>query len=145
MNKFQNRFFQHIMEQDNEREAMEASLDRDTNPADFDVNAVPDNNEVADLTQQAAQANAAQTAEMIDHMKEWIQVCGEFHNYLNGEKNPNSLLQVLGRAKPKTIMDAVKGKSATNLTDFAGELLKFNNYLVATVGLAPGQTQLSGI
>jgi len=45
MNKFQNRFFQHIMEQDNEREAMEASLDKDTNPTDFDVDNVTAENE----------------------------------------------------------------------------------------------------
>jgi hypothetical protein len=145
MNKFQNRFFQHIMEQDNEREAMEASLDRDTNPADFDVNSVPDNNQVADLTRQAAQASVAQTAEMITQMEDWVKVCGQFYDYLNGEKNPNALIKILGQAEPKTLMDAVKTKSATNITDLAGELLVFKNFLVGQINIAPSSTQLAGI
>jgi hypothetical protein len=144
MNKFQNRFFQHIMEQDNEREAMEASLDRDTNPADFDVNAVPDNNEVADLTQQAAQANAAQTAKMITQMKQWIVECNRFIAYINGE-DPSSINQILGKAEPKTIMDVIKSKSAGDLAAIAGDLSSFVQNLRSQVALAPSSTQLKGI
>lgn len=145
MNKFQNRFFQHIMEQDKERAAMEASLDTDTNPADFDVNAVPDNNEVADLTRQAAQASAAQTVEMITQMEEWVKECGRFVEYLNGPMNPNSIIKILGRAEAKTIMDVVKTKSAADVTALAGELASFRNFLIAQIDIAPSSTQLQGI
>jgi hypothetical protein len=145
MNKFQNRFFQHIMEQDNEREAMEASLDKNTNPTDFDVNTVPGNNEVADLTRQAAQASAAQTVEMITQMEEWATECGRFVEYLNGPSNPNSLIKILGRAEPKTIMDVVKTKSASDITALAGELAGFRNFLIAQIDIAPSSTQLQGI
>ena len=144
MNKFQNRFFQHIMEQDNERAAMEASLDTDTNPADFDVNAVPDDNQVADLTRQAAEASAAQTTEMISQMEQWIVECNRFIEYING-KDPSSINQILGKAEPKTIMDVIKAKSAGDLAAMAGDLSSFVQNLRAQVALAPSSTQLKGI
>jgi hypothetical protein len=144
MNKFQNRFFQHIMEQDNEREAMEASLDRDTNPADFDVNAVPDDNQVADLTRQAAEASAAQTTEMISQMNQWIEECNRFIAYINGGDS-NAVTKVLGRAEPKTIMDVIKSKSAGDLAAIAGDLSSFVQNLRSQVALAPSSTQLKGI
>jgi len=132
------------MEQDNERAAMEASLDKDTNPADFDVDNVPAENEYADLTQQAAQAAAAQTREMIAQMKQWIEECNRFIAYLNGD-NPNAITNVLGRAESKTIMDVIKTKSAGDLAAIAGDLSSFVQDLHSQVALAPTSTQLKGI
>lgn len=144
MNKFQNRFFQHIMEQDNEREAMEASLDKDTIPTDFDVDTIPTDNEYADLTQQAAQAAAAQTREMIAQMKQWSEECTRFIAYLNGD-DPNAITNILGRAESKTIMDVIKTKSAGDLAAIAGDLSSFVQDLQAQIALAPTSTQLRGI
>lgn len=144
MNKFQNRFFQHIMEQDNEREAMEASLDKDTNPTDFDVDNVTAENEYADLTHQAAQAAAAQTREMIAQMKQWAEECTRFITYLNGD-DLNAISNVLGRAESKTIMDVIKTKSAGDIAAIAGDLSSFVQDLRSQIALAPTSTQLRGI
>jgi hypothetical protein len=144
MNKFQNRFFHHIHEQDNEREAMEASLDKDTNPEDFDVDNVPVENEYADATRKAAQAAAAQTIEMVAQMNQWTDECTRFISYLNGE-DPNSITKVLGRAEPKTIMDVIKSKSAGDLAAIAGDLSSFVQNLRSQIALAPTSTQLAGI
>ena len=133
MNKFQNRFFQHIMEQDNEREAMEASLDRDTNPADFDVNAVPDNNEVADLSRQVSQAKSDKAQQMEQQINNWIAQCEEFLLFLNEPKNPDSMGTILSKAEPETILDTMNTALAGKVPDMAGELSqliqKLNGYV----------------
>jgi hypothetical protein len=132
MNKFQNRFFQHIMEQDNERAAMEASLDTDTNPADFDVNAVPDGSELADLSRQVSQAKSDKAKQMEQQLNNWIAKCTEFREFLNEPTNPGSMGTILSKAEPETIFDTMNSALAGKIPDMAGELSslieKLNGY-----------------
>ena len=48
MARFENRFFKVLTEQDNEREAMEATLDADTDAGEFDVDVEVDETVVED-------------------------------------------------------------------------------------------------
>lgn len=132
MNKFQNRFFQHINEQDNEREAMEASLDRDTNPTDFDIDNDTVENEYADLTRRASQIKTQQAEQMQSRITSWVDACDEFLVFLNGT-TPDSIQTILSQAEPDTIFERMKQSEQRKIARVATELAalaeSFKGYL----------------
>lgn len=132
MNKFQNRFFQHIMEQDNERAAMEASLDKNTNPSDFDLDNEPTDNDYADLTRQASQIKTKQAQQMQNQLNSWVAKCDEFLIFLNGT-NSDSIQTILSRSEPDTIFERMKQSEQRKIARVATELAalteSFKGYL----------------
>lgn len=125
MTKFENRFFKYILEQDDERAAMEASLDQDTDPADFDGSANADNSENAELSRQAAQIKSQQAALMESKLQEWITKCDEFLVFLNGTEE-HSIQRVLSQAESDTIFDRMKQSEQRKISRVATELAALN-------------------
>ena len=86
--KFEKRFFTVLREQTaEERAAMEASLEKGTNPEEFDTE-VPEP-EADSLVQQASQIRAQQAIEMKEQIDEWTKRCLEFKDFLNDTKAPS--------------------------------------------------------
>ena len=80
MSKFEKRFFTVLREQTaEERAAMEASLDDDTNPEEFDTE-VP-SPEADSLVQKASQIKTQQALEMKQQLEEWIIVVLSLSNF----------------------------------------------------------------
>jgi hypothetical protein len=120
MSKFEKRFFTVLREQTaEERAAMEASLDDDTNPEEFDTK-VP-SSEADSLVQQASQIKSRQAKEMKDQIDEWTIRCVEFKDFLNDTK-PGSINYALSLAVPKTIFDDMKTSQLNNIRKVAEEL-----------------------
>ena len=120
MSKFEKRFFTVLREQTaEERAAMEASLDKDTKPEEFDTK-VPEP-EADSLVQQASQIKAEQAVEMKGQIDEWTIRCLEFKDFLNDTKAP-SINYLLSRATPKTVFDDIKTSQLDNIRKVAEDL-----------------------
>lgn len=120
MSKFEKRFFTVLREQTaEERAAMEASLDDETNPEEFDTE-VPEPR-ADSLIQQASQIRAQQAIEMKEQIDEWTVRCEEFRDFLNDTKAP-SINYLLSRATPKTIFDDIKTSQMDNIRKVAEDL-----------------------
>jgi phosphomevalonate kinase len=122
MSKFEKRFFTVLREQTaEERAAMEASLDDDTNPEEFDTKAP--SSEADSLVQQASQIKSRQAEEMKNQIDEWTTRCLEFKDFLN-DTNPGSISYALSVAVPKTIFDDMKTSQLSAIRKVAEELAK---------------------
>lgn len=120
MSKFEKRFFTVLHEQTaEERAAMEASLDDDTNPEEFDTQTPSP--EADSLVQQASQIKTQQASEMKQQLEEWISRCTEFVEFLNGT-NPGSIQHTLSQSEPDTIFDSMKQSEARKISRVATEL-----------------------
>jgi hypothetical protein len=120
MSKFEKRFFTVLREQTaEERAAMEASLDDDTNPEEFDTQTPSP--EADSLVQQASQIKTQQASEMKQQLEEWISRCSEFVEFLNGT-NPGSIQHTLSQSEPDTIFDSMKQSEARKISRVATEL-----------------------
>jgi hypothetical protein len=120
MSKFEKRFFTVLREQTaEERAAMEASLDDDTNPEEFDTE-VP-SPKADSLVQKASQIKTQQALEMKQQLEEWINRCTEFVEFLNGT-NPGSIQYTLDQAEADTIFDSMKQSEARKISRVATEL-----------------------
>lgn len=120
MSKFEKRFFTVLREQTaEERAAMEASLDDDTNPEEFDTE-VP-SPEADSLVQKASQIKTQQALEMKQQLEEWINRCTEFVEFLNGT-NPGSIQYTLAQSEADTIFDSMKQSEARKISRVATEL-----------------------
>ena len=120
MSKFEKRFFTVLHEQtDEERAAMEASLDDGTDPGEFDTEAPSP--EADSLVQKASQIKTQQAQEMKQQLEEWINRCTEFVEFLNGT-NPGSIQHTLSQSEPDTIFDSMKQSEARKISRVATEL-----------------------
>lgn len=134
MTNFGNRFKRIITEQpDLDRAAMEATLDKDTNPEDFDVDPLDqDTDNVDDIHSKAVQAVNSHNAAMISKIKGWVDNLDEFVHKLNSQEK-DSIQSTLARAEPDTILDKMKQseqrKIARVATEIAGLAESFRGYL----------------
>jgi hypothetical protein len=133
MSKFARNFMTVLREADSsdqERKAMEASLDDGTNPEDFDVDMTPDvNTEVDQISKQAADAMSQKNQQMIDELQSWIDTTQEFLAFLNSE-DPNSIQSRLAAAEPDTVMDKMKQSQQTKISRVASDLASLHqNFL----------------
>jgi hypothetical protein len=120
MSKFEKRFLTVLHEQtDEERAAMEASLDDGTDPGEFDAEAPSP--EADSLVQKASQIKTQQALEMRQQLEEWINRCSEFVEFLNGT-NPGSIQHTLSQSEPDTIFDSMKQSEARKISRVATEL-----------------------
>lgn len=137
MNKFENRFFKVLSEQDSaeaDRAAMEGTLDKGTNAEDFDVNVEPDPSR-EDLSAQAAKAKSQQAIAIKREIEGWVARCEEFLEFLNGTST-NSIQVQLANAEPDTILDRMKQSEQRKIARVATELAalneSFKGYLAQT-------------
>jgi len=119
MTKFENRFFKVLSEQDEDRAAMLSTLDRDTDPAEFDVdvNTPTDPN---DPNAAAAKAISDREAAMTGQVREWIASMEEFLEALNGTEN--SIQTALANAEPDTLLDKMKQSEQRKIARVATEI-----------------------
>jgi len=127
MSKFEKRFLTFLHEQtDEERAAMEASLDDDTDPSQFDVQAsTPETNTLA---QQASQITAQQAAEMRQILNSWTAKIIEFTNFIN--TGPDSIQHILAAAPPESLLHKVNGSERRKLAPLATLLDGLKNAFV---------------
>lgn len=122
MNKFANKFFRVLNEQDDEREAMLSTLDKGTDPSQFDVDTeTPDTSEAADLAGQAAKIKSAQSQAMVTELQGWVEQCDAFVKFLNGT-GEESIQSKLSKAEPDTIFDRMKQSEQRKIARVATEL-----------------------
>jgi len=135
MTKFESRFFKVINEQDLEKKAMTASLDKGTDPGEFDVDTAPAESAAADLTAQAAKIKSAQSQAMAQELQVWVEKCDEFLEFLNGTSG-ESIQTKLANAEPDTIFDRMKQSEQRKIARVATELAalteSFRGYISQT-------------
>jgi hypothetical protein len=136
MSKFENRFFKVLNEQDKEKAAMLATLDKDTNPDEFDVDPTPSaDTAAADLTVQAAKIKSAQSQAMAQELSRWVEECDKFLEFLNGTSG-ESIQTKLANAEPDTIFDRMKQSEQRKIARVATELAalteSFRGYISQT-------------
>jgi len=126
MAKFENKFFKVLKEQDEEREAFEASLEDDTDVGEFDVDVEVDETVVEDDPNvRAAVAVEERNAAMRATLKGWIDEIDGFLQYLNGEA-PDSIQTLLANSEPDTIFDRMKASEQRKIARVATELAALN-------------------
>jgi len=126
MAKFENKFFKVLKEQDEEREAFEASLEDDTDVGEFDVDVEVDETVVEDDPNvKAAVAVEERNAAMRSTLKGWIDEIDGFLQYLNGEA-PDSIQTLLANSEPDTIFDRMKASEQRKIARVATELAALN-------------------
>lgn len=131
MTKFESRFFRALNEQDEERQAMEQSLDRGTDPNQFDVdpaNGQGANSEVAQHTAAAAEATARVHAEYVEKINGWSQRLAEFNEFLNG--TGDSVQSAIAGAEEDTILKDLEDQQSRitrAATEIAALIQKFNS------------------
>jgi hypothetical protein len=134
MTKFEKRFFKVLQEQDDDREAFEASLDDNTDPEEFDVDVDVEVDEDDPAIRAATAVNERNEA-MKDELRGWIGRMEEFLTYLNGEE-AISIQQKLANAEPDTIFDRMKQSEQRKIsrvaTELAGVTESFKGYLAQT-------------
>ncbi len=135
MTKFESRFFKVINEQDLEKKAMTASLDKGTDPGEFDVDTTSIDSAAADLTAQAAKIKSAQSQAMAQELEGWVGKCDEFLEFLNGTSG-ESIQTKLANAEPDTIFDRMKQSEQRKIARVATELAalteSFRGYISQT-------------
>ena len=135
-NKFGNTFFSILTEAvddfEDDRAAMEASLDDDTDPSSFDVDMEADPDAEPDLNSQVATAKAQQAAAMESTIADWVLQFSEFLELLNGTSE-GSIQSQLAQAEPDTILDRMKQSEQRKIARVATELAalteSFKGYL----------------
>jgi len=126
MAKFENKFFKVLNEQDEEREAFEASLEDETDAGEFDVDVEVDETVVEDDPNvRAAVAVEERNAAMRTTLKGWIDEIDGFLHYLNGE-DPTSIQTTLANSEPDTIFDRMKASEQRKIARVATELAALN-------------------
>jgi hypothetical protein len=136
MNKFASKFYKILNEQDDERAAMVSTLDKGTDPSEFDVQtASPEGSAAADLTAQAAKIKTAQSQAMSQELQGWVDQCDQFLEFLNGTSG-DSIQTKLANAEPDTIFDRMKQSEQRKIARVATELAalteSFRGYISQT-------------
>ena len=122
MARFENKFFKVLNEQDEEREAFEASLEGETDAGEFDVDVEVDETVVEDDPNvKAAVAVEARNEAMRVTLQGWIGDLDEFLDFLNSE-NPESIQSALANAEPDTIFDRMKDSEQRKIARVASDL-----------------------
>lgn len=134
MSKFENKFFKILSEQDAEKTAMLSTLEKDTDPAEFEVDPAVDP-ATADLTAQAAAIKSKQSQAMSEELRGWVSRCDEFLEFLNGTVG-ESIQTKLANAEPDTIFDRMKQSEQRKIARVATELAalteSFRGYIAQT-------------
>ena len=122
MARFENKFFKVLKEQDEEREAMEATLDAETDAGEFDVDVEVDETVVEDDPNvKAAIAVEERNEAMRITLQGWISQLDQFLEFLNSE-SPDSIQSALAIDEPDTIFDRMKDSEQRKIARVASDL-----------------------
>jgi len=130
MSKFAQAFKRVLNESDDkspERQAMESSLDPNTDPTDFDADLSLGPDEIG--KDEVADAMSRQNQQMVAKIQTWISETERFLTFLNGE-DPSSIQSQLAAAIPETIMDKMKQSQQTKISRVASDLASFHQSLL---------------
>ena len=119
MSKFENRFFKVLSEQDEDRAAMLSTLDKDTNPEDFDTDTASPT-DINDPNSAVSRALSEREAAMVTQVREWVSNMEEFLENLNGTEN--SIQTALSNAEADTLLDKMKQSEQRKIARVATEL-----------------------
>ena len=119
MSKFENRFFKVLSEQDEDRAAMLSTLDKDTNPEDFDTDTASPT-DINDPNSAVSRALSEREAAMVSQVREWVSSMEEFLENLNGTEN--SIQTALANAEADTLLDKMKQSEQRKIARVATEL-----------------------
>jgi hypothetical protein len=119
MSKFENRFFKVLSEQDEDRAAMLSTLDKDTNPEDFDTDTASPT-DINDPNSAVSRALSEREAAMVTQVREWVSNMEEFLENLNGTEN--SIQTALANAEADTLLDKMKQSEQRKIARVATEL-----------------------
>lgn len=134
MTKFESRFFKALNEQDEDRQAMEQSLDQGTDPGAFDTdpNVAPEN-EVSQRTAAAVEATARRHTEYVNQIREWSSRLQEFNDFLNGSENSvQTTIANAASQDTKTILAELQSEQSRitrAATEISALIQKFNEAL----------------
>jgi len=123
MSLYQKRFKKFLSEQDDEnteltdQEAMASTLEPETSPEDFDVEA-PAGGEGA---------IGAQSKQMFEELNGWISEMDRFSDYLNG--TADSIQTSLNAAEPDTIFDSISNSETKKIARVAMEISSLSEIL----------------
>jgi hypothetical protein len=131
MTKFERRFFRALNEQDEDRQAMMQSLDKGTDPGEFDVNLdAGSDTEVAQHTAAAIEAASRRHVEYVRRIKEWSVRLQDFLEFLNGTHNSvQSTIASATSNDDKTILaelDSEQSRITRAATEISALIQKFN-------------------
>ena len=122
MSLYQKRFKKFLSEQDDEnteltdQEAMASTLDPETSPNEFDVEAPAGDSPIN-----------SQSKEMFEELNSWIQEMDRFSNYLNG--TDDSIQTSLNAAEPDTIFDSISNAETKKIARVAMEISSLSEIL----------------
>ena len=122
MSLYQKRFKKFLSEQDDEnteltdQEAMASTLDPETSPDEFDVEAPAGDSPIN-----------TQSKEMFEELNSWIQEMDRFSNYLNG--TDDSIQTSLNAAEPDTIFDSISNAETKKIARVAMEISSLSEIL----------------
>jgi len=123
MSLYQKRFKKFLSEQDEQdiemtdQEAMASTLDPETSPEDFDVQAPA----------SGQGAIGAQSKQMFDELNGWIQELDRFADYLNG--TTDSIQTSLNAAESDTIFDSISNAETKKIARVAMEISSLSEIL----------------
>jgi hypothetical protein len=128
MSNYGNRFKRFLVEKDDvpeqeitDQDAMVQTLDKGTNPEDFDVDAPVAGSQVAP-TMSAIQKK------MYDELKGVVTELDTFSNFLNGT-GPESLQSRLNSAEPETLFDKISTAETKKIARVAVEISSLSEML----------------
>ena len=105
MSLYSKKFIKFLNEQD-DVEAMQSTLDPETDVEDFDID-VPETSDGSPV--------GSQQREMFDELSQWIQEMDKFSNYLNG--TDDSIQTSLNSAESDTIFDSISNSEMKSRID----------------------------
>lgn len=123
MSNYGNRFKRLLSEQDeiSDREAMEMTLDKGTDPEQYDVEPVAPGAEVQP-TMGAVQKK------MYEELKSWVIELDGFAEYLNGT-GPNSMQSRLNSAESDTLFDKISTAETKKIARVSVEIASLSQML----------------
>lgn len=137
MKKFEKEFamiLENAIDPAAEEAAMVASLDKDTDAGEFDVDVElsEGENEHAEMNARVAAAKSEQAAAMVQTIEGWVAEFSEFLELLNGTSD-GSIQSQLANSEADTILDRMKQSEQRKIARVATELAalteSFKGYL----------------
>lgn len=122
MSLYSKKFIKFLNEQDDEQlddvEAMQSTLEPETDVKDFDID-VPETSDGSPV--------GSQQREMFDELSQWIQEMDKFSNYLNG--TDDSIQTSLNSAESDTIFDSISNSETKKIARVAMEVSSLSEIL----------------
>lgn len=123
MSDYSKRFQRLLNEQPDEisdQEAMAQTLEPDTNPTDFDVD--------APMNPRGESVLSGMQRKMVGELKTWIQRLDDMSKFLNGT-DPSSMQSRLKSAEPDTIFDKISTAENKKIARVAVEISSLSEML----------------